>query len=171
MPAYECLVTHQMSDRRKKSGTGTPAQLKGVLGDVVARFGLDRSLDDYRIWQAWDEVVGPVISRNAQPQKLNASRLVVAVRNAGWMQELTLLRRDLAERLNRWMGREVIKEIFLVVGKVDTKRTEHRRLRPRVEIEPTTEPRPKSVTKQELEDAIARLWKMGGAETDAGDKN
>lgn len=149
-----------MSEGRKRRGTGAPIQLKEVLGDVVARFGLDRALDDYRIWQAWDEVVGPAIARNAQPQKLNANRLVIAVRNAGWMQELTLLRRDLCDRLNRWMGREVIKEIFLVVGKVDVDERPRPRSRPHTIGPRDGEPRPTRATPEELEAAIARLWKL-----------
>jgi len=156
-----------MADRRKKSGAGAPTQLKDVLGDVVARFGLDRALDDYRIWQAWDEVVGPTIARNAQPQKLSANRLVIAVRNAGWMQELTMLRRDLCDRLNAWMGREVIKEIFLVVGKIDSEDRPRLRSRPRAVSPGEDEPRPARVSPEELEAAIARLWKFAGAESES----
>ena len=155
-----------MSTRRKKSDHGAPVLLKEVLGDVVARFGLDRSLDDYRIWQAWDEVVGPAIARNAQPQKLSANRLVICVRNAGWMQELTMLRRDLCERLNEWMGREVIKEIFLVVGRVDSDQPEQRRLRPRAVGPGESEPRPSRVSPEELEAAVARLWKIAAERGD-----
>ncbi|MFQ5351982.1 MAG: DciA family protein, partial [Candidatus Binatia bacterium] len=50
---------------------------------------------------------------------VDAQRLVVAVRTAAWLQELDLLRRELCSRLNAWMGRKVINELFLVVGRVD----------------------------------------------------
>lgn len=99
------------------------APVEQVLQQVVARLGLSRKLDDYRIWQAWDEVVGSTIARNAQPVRLNEKRLVVAVRNSSWMHELSMLSRELVTRCNDWMGREVIGEIFLVVGKVEAPKT------------------------------------------------
>ncbi len=101
----------------EKRNTG-PKTVGSILQDALSRLNLDRDLDDYRIWQGWDEVVGDLISRNAQPSRLDGSRLVVVVRSSTWMQELSLLQRELVERLNRWMGRQVISEIFLVVGKV-----------------------------------------------------
>ena len=103
----------------RSRGTPGPKRLGELLGGVFSRLGLERDVDDYRIWQAWDEVVGPAVSRNAQPVHLDARRLVVAVKNNTWMQELSLLRTDLCRRLNEWMGREVILEIFLVVGRIE----------------------------------------------------
>lgn len=98
-----------------------------VLEGIVSGLGLERNLDDYRVWAAWDDVVGPAVARNAQPCKLDARRLVVAVKNAMWMQELSLLRHDLCRKLNAWMGREVVTDIFLVVGRVEPARSDVRR--------------------------------------------
>lgn len=97
----------------------SPTRLSALLEQSLARFGLDRRLDDYRVWQAWDEVVGRTISRNAQPVRLDGTRLVVAVRSSTWLQELSLLQRELIARLNEWMEREVISELFFVVGRVE----------------------------------------------------
>ena len=93
-------------------------RLDTILASALSRLGLERDLDDYRVWQAWDEVVGRPIARNAQPVRLDGRRLVVVVRSSAWMQELSYLQRELVERINTWMGREVIGEIFLVVGRV-----------------------------------------------------
>ena len=144
MPRYELP--------RFKSAKG-PAKLGDLLGNVVSRLGLERNLDDYRIWAAWDEVVGPAVARNAQPIRLQARRLVVAVKNATWMHELTLLRRDLCERLNGWMGREVVTELFLVVGRVEPADSTSRR-DSRTPAAVVEAPRPADVNA-----AIERLWK------------
>ncbi len=86
---------------------------------MLASIGLDRRLDDYRIWQAWDEVVGTTIARNAQPIRLDGERLVVVVRNSSWMHELSYLKNDLLRQLNGWMGRTVISELHFYVGKLE----------------------------------------------------
>ena len=96
-----------------------PTRLSALLDQTLARIGLDRRLDDYRVWQAWDEVVGRTISRNAQPVRLDGSRLIVTVRSSTWLQELSLLQRELVVRINEWMQREVVREIFFVVGRVE----------------------------------------------------
>ncbi|MEO5739267.1 MAG: DUF721 domain-containing protein [Vicinamibacterales bacterium] len=96
-----------------------PTRLSGLLDQALARLGLDRRLDDYRVWQAWVEVVGRTISRNAQPVRLDGSRLVVAVRSSTWLHELSLLQRELIVRINEWMKREVVRELFFVVGRIE----------------------------------------------------
>lgn len=96
-----------------------PTRLSSLLERTLSRFGLDRRLDDYRVWQAWDEVVGRAISRNAQPVRLDGTRLVVAVKSSTWLQELSLLQRELIVRINEWMQREVVRELFFVVGRVE----------------------------------------------------
>jgi predicted nucleic acid-binding Zn ribbon protein len=99
--------------------SSAPTRLSSLLEQTLARIGLDRRLDDYRVWQAWDEVVGRTISRNAQPVRLDGTRLVVTVRSSTWLQELSLLQRELITRLNEWMKREVVRELFFVVGRVE----------------------------------------------------
>jgi len=96
-----------------------PTRLALLLEQTLARLGLERRLDDYRVWQAWDEVVGRTISRNAQPVRLDGDRLVVVVRTSSWLQELSLLQRELVTKINDWMGRPVIKDLFFIVGRVD----------------------------------------------------
>lgn len=96
-----------------------PTRFSALLEQTLSRFGLDRRLDDYRVWQAWDEVVGRTISRNAQPVRLDGTRLVVAVKSSTWLHELSLLQREIIVRLNEWMQREVVRELFFVVGRVE----------------------------------------------------
>lgn len=102
---------------KSERGNG-PRRVGGVLGDVISRLGLRRDLDDYRIFEAWDRVVGKHIAKHAQPVRLDARRLVVHVRSAVWLHELSLMRDDLRQRINEWMEREIVTEIFLVLGPV-----------------------------------------------------
>ena len=71
---------------------------------VISRLGLRRDLDDYRIFEAWEQVVGAQIARNAQPTRLDTKRLVVTVKSAVWMQELSLLREDIRPQAQQMDG-------------------------------------------------------------------
>ncbi|MEO2136046.1 MAG: DUF721 domain-containing protein [bacterium] len=108
---YESPPVSQRADKPKKLGE--------LFTSTLKRMGLERKLDDYRAWDAWDEVVGPAIARNAQPTRLDGDRLIVAVRNSSWLQELDLLKKQLRERLNEKMGRELVRELYFFVGKLD----------------------------------------------------
>ncbi len=135
-----------------RTPTRSPTRIADVLADVLARLPVTRSIDDYRIWLAWDEVVGPTVARNAQPTRLDQRRLVVAVRNTAWMQELSMMRHELCARLNEWMGREVIAEIFLVVGNVEAASAAAPKP-PKTTGDGDAAPRPDSVRA-----ALDRLW-------------
>jgi len=138
-------------------------RLSSVLEQALSRLNLHRRLDDYRIWQAWDDVVGKTIARNAQPARLDGARLVVAVRNSSWMQELSLLQRELVARLNEHMGREVVRELFFVVGKIEENAPPAQSRRP-VPAAPAKPPvdltrlDPPRGMSPELTAAFERLW-------------
>ena len=130
-----------------------PAERLGELLDQsLSRLALGPQLQAYGIWAIWNDVVGRPVARNAQPLRLDTRRLVVVVKNAMWMHELSLLRRDLCARLNQWMGREVVSEVFLVIGRVE--RQDSRSGKSRAGVSPAPEPqRPADV-----QAALDRLW-------------
>ncbi len=147
--------------RRRTGGSGSPELLGELLGSALARTGLDRDLDDYRIMEVWDEVVGPAIARNAQPTRLDDRRLVVTVRNSPWLHELGLLRSELCSRLNERMGRKVISEIFIVVGRLEDTKTSSER-GPSARKPASLGPAPDlsgTGLREELAEAFERLWR------------
>lgn len=97
---------------------GTMERLGDIVDRTVKRLPLSRRLEDYAVWTVWDETVGPAIARNARPEKLRNGTLFVRVRAAAWMQQLHYMKDIMLEKLNRELGREVITNIFFVVGEV-----------------------------------------------------
>ena len=97
---------------------GTMERLGDIVDRTVKRLPLSRRLEDYAVWTVWDETVGPAIARNARPEKLRNGTLFVRVRAAAWMQQLHYMKDIMLEKLNRQLGREVITNIFFVVGEV-----------------------------------------------------
>lgn len=83
------------------------------------------------IWRVWGDAVGPAIARRADPVRLRGRTLVVAVSSAPWIQELTLLKRNVVAALNERLPRPLVDDLFLVL-------TEARPMEPRA----TPRPRP-----------------------------
>ena len=90
-----------------KSGNDLPAVLQGLLRGAEASYP-DRA---HRLWEVWEQAVGPDVARRSYPAELRRGRLTVAVENAAWMQQLSFLREQLRDALNQAVGQEVVKEI------------------------------------------------------------
>lgn len=94
-------------------------KLGEILSKSLKRLELSSKLEEYRIWPVWDEIVGTAIARNAQPEKIRNGTLFVKVSSSTWMQELQYMKEMISERLNGSLGRQVVKNIFFFVGKID----------------------------------------------------
>ena len=89
-----------------------------TLGKLLKARGLQGRLHEYRIFGQWDRSVGPVIARHAQPQAVRGTKLALVVDSPAWMQQLTLLKPEIIEKLNKSLGREAIKDITLKLGEI-----------------------------------------------------
>jgi hypothetical protein len=94
--------------------------LAAVLDKSLKRLELSARLDEYGVWPVWNDVVGKPIARNAQPEKIRNGTLFVKVTNPVWMQQLQFMKEMIAEKLNQRLRGEVVKNIFFVVGRIDS---------------------------------------------------
>lgn len=97
-----------------------------VLGDVLRGLGLDRRMREFRAVEVWNEVVGEVIARNTRPVGIREGVLFVEVASSVWMQELVMLRGDIAERLNAELGEKIVRRIVLSAERDVASRSEER---------------------------------------------
>lgn len=94
--------------------------LGAVLEQSLKRFELAQRLEEYSVWPVWNEVVGSPIARNAQPEKIRNGTLFVKVTSPVWMQQLQFMKEMIADKLNQRLGGEIVKNIFFMVGRIDT---------------------------------------------------
>jgi predicted nucleic acid-binding Zn ribbon protein len=92
--------------------------LKDIIGNLMSDRRLPFDPQDATIWKVWDEVVGPAISRNAQPLWIKSGRLRVMVSDPIWLQELEFLESDMREKLNQRLGRQAVKKIEFRLGRI-----------------------------------------------------
>jgi len=94
------------------------------LGDVLAnslkRLELGPRVDEYGVWPVWNDVVGEPIARNAQPEKIRNGTLFIKVSSPVWMQQLQYMKEMIAETINQRLKADIVKNIFFVVGRVDS---------------------------------------------------
>ena len=93
--------------------------LGNVLEQSLKRLDLVARLDEYGVWPIWNDVVGAVIARNAQPEKIRNGTLFVKVSSPVWMQQLQFMKEMIASKLNQRLKGEIVKNIFFMVGRID----------------------------------------------------
>ena len=82
------------------------------IGDVIRFFlrqqGLESPLNEYRLVQAWGDVVGPAMARYTSNLYIKNQTLHVHLTSAVLRQELMMARELLVKNLNRQVGAQVI---------------------------------------------------------------
>lgn len=86
------------------------------IGDMIRKFfrqnGLESPLNEYRLVQAWNEVVGPAIARYTSNLYIKNQVLYVHLTSSVLRQELMMGRDILIRNLNQKVGAQVIVNII-----------------------------------------------------------
>jgi len=105
---------------QKRPKMSFPRPLSGLVQESLAGLGLYERLREAEIWRIWPEVVGATLACRARPLRIINGTLTVAVSSAPWIQELRFMTTMMKEKLNSRLGAELVREIVLKAGRVDT---------------------------------------------------
>ncbi|HEX6942041.1 MAG TPA: DUF721 domain-containing protein [Gemmatimonadaceae bacterium] len=79
-----------------------PEPIAEALRRYLDQQGLAKRVGQATALEAWAGVVGPAVAAAAKPLSVTSDgTLLVAVRSAAWMNELSFMEKDLLEALNR----------------------------------------------------------------------
>jgi len=92
-----------------------------AMGDVLPRvlqgLNLERKQAESQILEIWTRSLDPVITAHAQPTGLVKGTLFIAVDSNVWLDELNRYRRrEILERLQHVLGRQVVQKISFRLG-------------------------------------------------------
>jgi len=86
-----------------------------AVGDLIRQFlrqqGLETPLNEFRLIQGWEHVMGPIIARYTKNLTIRNQTLHVQLTSPVIRQELMMQRRELTARLNAYVGAQVIADI------------------------------------------------------------
>ncbi|MBO7111055.1 MAG: DUF721 domain-containing protein [Bacteroidaceae bacterium] len=88
-------------------------QVGGVIMQYLRDMGLETPLNEHRLIQAWDKVLGPSVSRYTRELRIYNQVLYVTISSAALRNELMMRRTELVSRLNAEAGAQVITQIIL----------------------------------------------------------
>jgi hypothetical protein len=105
-----------------------PERLSATLGTLLKARGMESRLSEYRILGQWEKTVGRVIAGHARPVAVRGGKLFLNVDSPAWMQQLSMLKPEIIEKVNRGLGKETIKGITLNLGEIPASGTPEERL-------------------------------------------
>ncbi|HEY6010843.1 MAG TPA: DUF721 domain-containing protein [Nitrospirota bacterium] len=96
-------------------------RFSATLVKILKARGLEGRLSEYHVFGRWEKAVGSMIAQHTRPEALRAKKLTVIVDSPAWMQQLSLLKPEIIEKVNRGLGKEAIRDIALRLGEITPK--------------------------------------------------
>jgi len=101
-----------------------PQQISALLESVFAGKPAQKRIREAKAWQFWEEAVGSHIASKATPVAFRDGTLTVRVSGSAWMQQLSLMKRDIIGQLNAAIGFPLVNDLFFRQGTVHKKEDE-----------------------------------------------
>lgn len=93
-------------------------KISDVLLKIAKKFDLEIKIVEQTINKNWTKLVGERIASHTRPDTVSYRRLLVCVDSPAWMQQLTFLKDDIIKKINKVIGRQIIKDIKFRIGDV-----------------------------------------------------
>ena len=135
-----------------------PELIGGALQSVLSRLAPQEQLQIVSVAKVWPEVVGEGIARRTEVIGVKFHTAVVKVSGAMWIQELSLMKRDILARLTARLGDDSVRDVRFVVGSLGRRGGP----RPRAAVRQTRRalmlPELKDPELQRLFDSLIEAW-------------
>lgn len=96
-----------------------PEAIGPIVRDIISRLGLKELAASNRVFEIWEEVVGPAISLHARPHSFRGGVLVVNVDSSVWLAQLERYRKQqIRDKLNKNLPQTQVKTIIFRFGEV-----------------------------------------------------
>lgn len=87
-----------------------------LMDQVLARIGGSGRALEFRVFEAYNGAVGEMLRLRTEPERLNGKTLQVKVASSALAHELTMLKRDVLDRMARTIGVDVVTDLRTRVG-------------------------------------------------------
>lgn len=87
--------------------------LSSVIRKILKNPKLSRKLDDIRIIEIWDEIIGNNLQKYVIDSKVYKGKLYIKLKSSTLRNEFTYQKSDLIRQINQRFGKKVIENIIL----------------------------------------------------------
>ncbi len=91
-------------------------KIKNILVDTLKRKKLYKKINENLVIVHWKEIVGDELIRYTNPSYIKNGILFIDVTNSMWAHHLTFLKRDIIDKVNRKIKKNVVKDLRFRCG-------------------------------------------------------
>lgn len=81
---------------------------------MLKKFGIDNTIAQNKALNIWNEIVGDAVAKNAQPDRVEHGVIIVKVSSPTWRQELYFQKKEIIQKINNTIGKNVIRDIRFI---------------------------------------------------------
>ena len=100
-----------MSEYKTEKSFEALERLDRVVENLIQDYGYGSKISEARVFLVWKDIVGGFVANNTEPSSLIEGKFRIWVKNNVLLSELHLLSRNLIEKINSKIGRNVVKEL------------------------------------------------------------
>ncbi len=89
-----------------------------LLKAMSKNLGLEKGMDLFRLKEGWPDIVGHTIASHTSPQAIRYHVMTLHVDGAAWLHELSFLKEEIRQKINRQLGKNVVRSLRLKIGPV-----------------------------------------------------
>ena len=101
---------------KKKETEKEAAPIGELVGRLLGKYRPDSDQELTKVWDIWEDAVGETIAENTRPAAFKGEILIVYVASSTWMHQLQFLKKDIIEKVNSALGKELVEEIKFKIG-------------------------------------------------------
>lgn len=80
---------------------------------MIQEYGLEEKLVEVDAIEAWEQLVGPSISKHTRHVYVKNKTLIIKLDSAPLKQELSYKKSTIVEKINKLLGKDWIKEVVI----------------------------------------------------------
>ena len=88
-----------------------PESSADLMSQVLARIGGSGRALEFRVFEAYSGAVGEILRLRTEPERLNGKTLQVRVASSALAHELTMLKREVLDRMALAIGEDVVTDL------------------------------------------------------------
>lgn len=88
-----------------------PVPIAGLIAKLAADLGIEHPIESARLFWDWDNIVGAQVAARCRPTSLKEGVLKVKTSSATWAAECRYLAPEMINRVNKELGKSIVKEI------------------------------------------------------------
>ncbi|MFO8192925.1 MAG: DUF721 domain-containing protein [Bacillota bacterium] len=96
-------------------------QVGSLVEKMLKNCGLWQGYQQHLLIENWEQIMGPALSEVTRAEKLDHGIIWVSVKDSVWSYHLSLMKTQLIDKLNRYAGNKMVRDIFFVIDEPDQK--------------------------------------------------